>query len=195
MAFATLTRVLSPLLGYLAALGVYWFVVLTPLLIWHRHRLVGLIAFRWPSRWPLAQHVVLFTAVAVVGVLAVTTSPIPIWIVTLIVLAAITNGTLEEFFWRGVMLPANASFATALSVLALFVGWHIALLFAVGVTVTGGAAGLLGGAAIGGALWTWARLDTGKIGFCVASHVGLNLFAFSELCVRNLTTITDASTI
>ncbi|MEM9786734.1 MAG: CPBP family glutamic-type intramembrane protease [Pseudomonadota bacterium] len=179
------TRLMPPLQGYLFGLGIYWFCVLTPLIIWRggfgnvRYRLI------LPQPWLLALNAALILGVCIAAVVGLQTTPLPLFILTAVACAAVINGSLEEIFWRGKLLSDDAD-RTALSLqLILFVGWHVALLFAGGVVVTGGALGLLGGAAIGGLLWTWARVQTGSVGFNILCHVGLNLFAFTELATNN----------
>ncbi|MEJ8561489.1 CPBP family glutamic-type intramembrane protease [Yoonia sp. GPGPB17] len=124
--------------------------------------------------------------VAITALFALLAHPIPLWVGGVIALGALMNGTLEEVFWRGTVLLDDATPAQQIGQLGLFTGWHVALLFATGVVVTGGAAGVLGGAAIGGALWTLARVQTGSIGFGAICHVALNLVAFTELATHNL---------
>ena len=95
------------------------------------------------------------------------------------------NGTLEEVFWRGVVLKDNATQKEQIGQIALFTSWHIALLFASGIVVTGGALALLAGAAFAGTRWTFGRMQTGSLGFGILCLVGLNIFAFTELATKN----------
>ena len=180
--FAVLTRVMPPLAGYALALAGYWVLFLVPMLAW----------LSWPRvtwRWPTAPLVAL-QAVLLLGVgwAAIQAFPGGLTAATmaLVVLAALLNGTLEEAFWRGALLRGVETARVHVAAWALFVGWHLALLTQAGVEVTGGAAGLLGGAAFAGAIWSWARWQTGTIGFGVAGHIALNLLAFTELAAKNL---------
>ncbi len=184
VAFYVLTRTMTPIWGYFAALGVYW-VALIVLLVryWPDYR--PNLSWRLPALWIWVAQAVMLAGVAVAAALALSAQPAALAYLPLIAVIALTNGTLEELFWRGVLLPAPQARDAALA-LALFVGWHLALLAATGVHVTGGALGLLGGAFFGGLLWTMARLQTGTVGFGIVAHVLLNLFAFSELTVHNL---------
>lgn len=63
--------------------------------------------------------------------------------------------------------------------------WHVALLFAACVALTGGLLGLVGGALGPGALFLLMRLWSGTAGIAALTHVGVNLFAFTELAARN----------
>ena len=183
--FFAATRVLPPFWGYFLALGVYWGCVLTPLIAWRGGFRRGRLAFRWPSAWLVAANVVVIGGVAFAATRALQEHALPLWIIAVMGCCAILNGTLEELFWRGTVLTDHATRSEQATQLALFVGWHVALLFAGGVIVTGGAAGLLGGALIGGLLWTATRMQTGTAGFGAVAHVCLNLFAFTELAARN----------
>ncbi len=185
VAFYLLTRVLPHFWGYFAALAFYWFAILTPLIIWRggfgkiRRDLV------WPARIVATLSIIMILGVAGAAALRLVEMPLPLWITGVMILAACVNGTLEECFWRGTLLQDGATLAERSWQLLLFTGWHVALLFATGVVVTGGPALLLLGAAGGGLLWTISRMQTGSIGFGMASHIGLNVFAFIELAALN----------
>ncbi len=184
-AFYGFTRILPPFWGYFAALAFYWFAILVPLIMWRG----GFAKIRrdvlWPSQIVAALSIVMVIGVAIAAALRLAETPLPLWIAGVMVVAALTNGTLEEYFWRGTVLQDGASRAEQGGQLLLFTGWHLALLVATGVTVTGGPALLLLGAAGGGFLWTISRMQTGSIGFGVAAHIGLNVFAFIELAALN----------
>lgn len=184
--FFVTTRIMPPLLGYLIGLAFYWFLVLMPLLIWRGGLRADRLEVIWPAPWVIAINVALIFGVAIAAVFELRTNMLPLWILGTVALAALLNGTMEELFWRGTLLRDGATVKTQALQLALFASWHIALLFSDGIVVTGGAFGLLGGAAIGGALWTYTRMQTGSAGFGALSHVGLNLFAFAGLAAQNL---------
>lgn len=183
---ATLTGILPPLAGYATTLAVYWG-LLVALTLWRLDaaRLRALVSYRHPGPAVLALCIlpVLGTAAAALVALASEGFP-PAWLVLAAALWALMNGTIEEVFWRGALLPRPAGAAPWIA-LALFTGWHLSLLAARGVDVTGGALGLLGGAAILGAVFTVARLRSGGVTLGAATHIGVNLFAFTELAVRN----------
>ena len=183
--FYTTTRVMPPLIGYLVGLAMYWIVFLVPLIVWRGGfgRVVYTVTM---PRMPLVfLNAVMIIAVGVAAAIALQSNPLSPIIFAFIFVAALLNGTLEEVFWRGTILNDDAKKSELMTQLALFTAWHIALLFADGVTVTGGAFGLLGGAFIAGVLWTWTRMQTGSVGFGIIGHVGLNLVAFTELAAQN----------
>ncbi|MEJ6404844.1 CPBP family glutamic-type intramembrane protease [Yoonia sp. 2307UL14-13] len=186
LVFFTTTRLLPPLVGYLVGMTVYWFLVLTPLLIWRGGLRIDRLRIVWPARWLVMINVMLILGVAIAATFELRANTLSLWVPGIVTIAALLNGTLEELFWRGTLLHHDASGTDQALQLLLFVGWHIALLFSDGIVVTGGAFGLLGGAAIGGALWTYTRMLTGSAGFGALSHVGLNLFAFAGLAAQNL---------
>ncbi|MDX8351734.1 type II CAAX prenyl endopeptidase Rce1 family protein [Cognatiyoonia sp. IB215182] len=183
--FYLATRAMPPLAGYLFGLTVYWFVVLTPLILWRG----GFSAVRYDLVWPhpglVMLNVLPICGVAVAAFIGWHNHPLNAAVLGAVVASALINGTLEEVFWRGTLLRNAQQLGSYLLQIALFVSWHTALLFAGGVVVTGGALGLLGGALIGGILWTWARVQIGSIGFGILCHIGLNLFAFTELATNN----------
>jgi membrane protease YdiL (CAAX protease family) len=102
-----------------------------------------------------------------------------------IAVAAATNGFLEELFWRGALVP-NPTLPQAAGAVVLFAFWHVALLAAQGVSLPGGPATLLLGAAFLGSVWMAARLSSGTVGLSALSHAGVNLFAFIILAAENL---------
>lgn len=179
------TRYFPPFWGYGAGLAVYWFAVLLPLILWRGGHRRARFSVTLPSRWCLIANLLPIFGVAVTAAFAVATTSPPLWLLSVVLGAALINGTLEETFWRGTVLLDHASKADMALHLILFTGWHFALLFAAGITVTGGSIVLLAGAAGLGALWTWARVTTGSIGFVILCHVGLNIFAFTELAIKN----------
>lgn len=186
LVFYSATRLLPPFWGYFAALAVYWGCVLVPLIAWRGGFRREKLQLKWPAGWLVIVNAFAILAVAVAAILALLENALPLWIITVMAACAALNGTLEELFWRGTVLQDDATRSDQAVQIALFTGWHIALLFATGVVITGGAAGLLGGALIGGLLWTASRMQTGTVGFGVVAHVGLNLFAFTELAAHNV---------
>lgn len=180
-----LTIIWPPLYGYAATLALYWLAVLAPLIWWQRGQQVIRLAIIWPGILPGVAMITMILGVAIAAGLAMIATPAPIWILLAVTSAAILNGALEEVFWRGTVQLDGANWPALAAVAILFAGWHIALLFANGITLTGGPLALLGGAFFAGALWTVARARTGSIGFCIVTHVALNLFAFTELAVQN----------
>ncbi len=186
LAFWGLTRVMVPIFGYGLALAVYW-AVLIGLMIWQRQRIVWPARPFWPSKPVVAIQIVMIIGVTGASALAIGEGlALPFWAIIAVIVFALCNGTLEEMFWRGTAMGKSATKRDAVLVLAAFTLWHVALLFATGVVVTGGAAGMLGGAFAGGAVWSIARMQTGNPAFAIVGHVLFNLAAFTELALRNV---------
>lgn len=184
-AFWALTRALPPLAGYGAGLCLYWLLIGAAVL-----RSTGaaeraaLLAFRPPGRLLGLLGFVPVVALAWIAMGALQETVLPAGIFLLIAAAALTNGTLEELFWRGAILPRPDREGVAVAV-GLFTVWHVALLFAAGIDLTGGPVALLLGALVLGTIFMAMRLRTGTVGAAMASHVGVNLFAFTDLVARN----------
>jgi hypothetical protein len=179
---------MAPIHGYMIGLAVYWLAVLLPLCL-IKLGPAGMIAAlrpRWPG-WPglglLALPVVALAAkVLPDGSFAALPGALVLWVVV----GALVNGTLEEAFWRGALLEAAPSRPALIASLGLFTAWHLALLAARQVELTGGAPALLGGAAALGAIWLYGRAVSGTAGAGALGHVGVNLFAFADLAALNL---------
>ncbi len=180
------TRLLPSFWGYFAALAVYWGCILIPLIAWRGGFRRKRLQLKWPARWLVIVNVLVILAAAVAAILALLENALPLWIIAVMATCAVLNGTLEELFWRGTVLQDGATRSDQAIQLFLFTGWHIALLFAADVAITGGATALLGGALLGGILWTASKVQTGTVGFGVLAHIGLNLFAFTELAANNV---------
>ncbi len=188
--FHLLTGVMAPLAGHAAALAVYW-IVLGALILWAgdpqaQGRLLRpelLRHVRPPRALALAAFVPV-VAVAWGAMDALGGSAMPGAALFAVAVFALVNGTLEELFWRGALLPAPDREGVVVA-WALFTLWHLAPLAARGITVTGGPAGLLLGAGVMGAVWMALRLRTGALGAGIAAHVALDLFAFADLAARN----------
>ena len=110
--------------------------------------------------------------------------PLPFHILLVAGLGAILGATLEELFWRGVLLPRPTPGAAALA-LGLYTLFHLAWLGAWGLeTGTGPVVPVLAALALGG-VWTAARLVTGTVGASVLSHAAFSLFIFAGIAARN----------
>jgi len=184
-AFWALTQVLPPLAGYGLGLCLYWLLIgLLTLRSTTREERATLSRFVRPGRLLSLLSFLPVVALAGVALGTLQTVTLPAIMFLVIALAALTNGTLEEMFWRVAILPRpdREGIVTAW---ALFVGWHVALIFAQGVHVTGGPLALLAGAGLLGILFMALRLRTGTAGAGIACHVGINLFAFTDLVGRN----------
>ena len=184
--FYVLTRVLPPLAGYALGNILYWLGLLTLLL--SRHDPATLRAWlrpRWPGPVIFGLLVLPVAILLIATTLALREAPVAPLILLGLALGALCNGTLEELFWRRAILPRPDRTAVILA-WALFTGWHLALLTAAGVTITGGPLTLMVGAAILGAVWIASRLQTGTVGAGALSHICVNFLAYSELAARNL---------
>lgn len=105
----------------------------------------------------------------------------------LLLFMAVLNGSIEEFYWRGLYLleyRGNALIGFFLSSL-LFGAWHFSVWFARGMLYKDGMLALVGGAYVMGLLWTWVARSQGNIRAVLPAHVLVNLFAFTGLFVDN----------
>lgn len=184
LVFDGLTRMMHPLAGYASGLAAYW-LVLVAILIWRG----GFLAARLrvivpPPLWAWPNYLMI-AGVWVAAIGALMTHTVPFWVPGLVALVALCNGTLEELFWRGAVQRTDRLHAY-LGTTTLFTLWHLALLGANDIALTGGPLAMLAGAAFGGALWGMARRLTGTAGFGAVCHIALNAGAFTELAARNL---------
>lgn len=182
--FYSLTRSLEPLIGYALGLGCYW--LFLAVLIWRytteQQRSIWLVV-ESPGRWLTFLCILPVFVTGIVGMASL--DLVPPGLLLPIAFAAILNATLEETFWRGAIIPRPDDRTAAIAVI-LFAGWHVALLAAGGIVLTGGPAVLLVGAAILGSIWMAARRRTGTLGAGILSHAAVNLFAFITLVAANL---------
>lgn len=105
----------------------------------------------------------------------------------LLVIVAVLNGSIEELYWRGLYLleyPNNTRIGFVLASF-LFGAWHISLWFAKGVVYKDGFLALVGGAYMLGLIWTWVARSSRNLRTVIASHILVNLFAFTALFVNN----------
>ncbi len=182
--FNILTSMLEPLWGYALGLCAYWlFLGLTILRATTPADRAHLLTARPAGGLITTLCVLPVLVLGFAGMRAL--GGLPSILLVGIVVAAIVNGFLEELFWRGALVPDPSPPQAAVAVL-LFTGWHVALLFARDITVTGGPATLLLGAAFLGTVWMAARLYTGTVGLSALSHAAVNLFAFILLAAANL---------
>lgn len=182
-------RGLAPVAGPLAAWGtglvLYWTGLLAALLAWGNvARLRELLRPASPGRllWVLlALPPILIGAAAMLRLGDVI---LPLHVVAAVAIAAAANGTLEELYWRGAMVP-EAEPRPLAAALALFALFHLAWAGAVGLALPGGLAGLMAGALALGGLWTAARLLTGTLGAAILSHALTSLGAFLLVVTGN----------
>ena len=94
-----------------------------------------------------------------------------------VILAALLNGTLEEAFWRGALIPRPGPWAQ-IGACLLFLVWHLAP----AALLSGqGAVRLLLGAALVAPFMMAARLGSGTAGAGALAHALMNLLAFSAM--------------
>ena len=100
---------------------------------------------------------------------------------------AIINGTVEEIYWRGLYLKScqeNPYIILVVSPL-LFALMHFSFLAVSGINYPGGGLALVGGAFLMGLLWSYVSFKLNTIRYCIASHIFVNVFAFTGLFVKN----------
>ena len=105
----------------------------------------------------------------------------------LLIFMAVLNGSIEEFYWRGLYLLEyrdNARIGFFLSTL-LFGAWHFSVWSSRGVVYKDGIIALIGGAYVMGLLWAWVARSQGNIRAVLFAHILVNLFAFTSLFVDN----------
>lgn len=185
LAFWGLTRLLPPLAGYGLGFLLYWLAIgLVVLRLVPPEERARLTTWRAPGRLLAACGLVPVVVLAWIALGTLEDTAMPAAMLFVIALAALVNGTLEELFWRGALLPRPDAEGALVS-LGLFTAWHAAPALALGIGLTGGAPALILGALALGAVWTAMRLRTGTLGAAIASHVGVNIFAATDLVARN----------
>lgn len=184
LVFHFATTALQPLAGYVLGLCIYWtFLAVTLLVTTTQADRARLLTARSAGLLITLLCILPVLFLGAAGMAAL--HRVPALLLAGIAIAAIVNGFLEELFWRGALVPDPSPPEAAVAVL-LFTLWHMALLAAQGINLTGGPATLLLGAAFLGTIWMAARLHTGSVGLSALSHAGVNLFAFIILSADNL---------
>ena len=127
----------------------------------------------------------------VVGVAGVATSkaggPITLFGLGCVLCFAVVNGITEELFWRRTFTRRFPDQPTVgfWFPLVVFTIWHATLLQIPDLQLEGGAATLMGGAAVMGAIWAacyWCNRNAFVI---CGAHVSVNLFAFYMMACDN----------
>ncbi len=108
-------------------------------------------------------------------------------VLTIALLFALINGTLEEMFWRGVFNKVfnNKIFLAYIYPTIFFGIWHIALYYAKGIEYQGGFASLVGGSFFMGLLWGLVAYKTKSIKVITVAHIITNFFAFTGMIFEN----------
>ncbi|MFG6079239.1 CPBP family glutamic-type intramembrane protease [Paracoccus litorisediminis] len=170
---------MRPLTACLVGLCAYWLLLLAAL-FWRRDWSLHL---RWPG-WRAALPLTALTASAAIfgGPAIPQLSP---HVLVTVLIAACINGTLEEAFWRGALVP-RANWQAALPAVGLFTLWHLAPAAAMAaLDAKGGAPGLLIAAALLGICAMATRLASGSAGFAALCHVAINICTFAVLAATN----------
>lgn len=176
-----LTRIIGPLAGYMMAMVLYWLALWVALFFFiNRTALAPLWRVGTVDLLSLGLVAVPAALIGVTGLITFFTGNAPLWTLALVVVFAVINGTLEEVFWRGAILPRPSRWAT-LGAVGLFGTYHLAYLAAAGIGLTGGALLFLIAAAAIGGLWMIARLRTGGLFLPILGHIGVNLGTFGDL--------------
>jgi hypothetical protein len=176
--------------GYLLVLGFSWLAFCVPAIALHAlpgndGRLFS-EKLAWRDWWILP--LLLAQASLVAGLYfvphTVLLSTNGMWLALLV---AAVNAPLEELAWRGGFLGAFRDRPRLGFWLgwALFTAWHVPLTLSVGITFAGGAAALIGGAALLALLWSWIAWRTGSVFYVGLAHFVSSFFAFWVLFDRN----------
>lgn len=177
--FARLSQMpgLRPLTGYLLGLLVYWALLALALRRWGGWSL----RLRAPSA-PVLLALLGLVLVAGLWRGAGLTQLSP-HVLAAVIAAAVVNGTLEEAFWRGALIPAPDGRAQVIAA-GLFVLWHLAPMAGLRLSGQDGVM-LIAGAALIAPFMMAARLSSGTAGMGALCHAALNLFVFAGLAARN----------
>lgn len=174
------TELLGPLWGYLAVFALYWLCFCLPvaLLFGHGSRTVAIGLSKDSPSWVPVTAFALPLIIAIAGGLLALDN-IPTLLLVLALLMAAINGPLEELAWRrSFRANSNGRLGFEILGLVLFASWHVPLLQSHGVNFAGGAIGLVGGAALLGAIWTFMVRQTNAIGWAIVCHTLVNAAAF-----------------
>jgi membrane protease YdiL (CAAX protease family) len=169
----------DPLMGYLSVLIIYWFGFCLPVAIVFGRggRLVGCSVQGGP-RWVPALALGLPILIALAAGTFVLDQP-QTSLITIAIGVALINGPFEELAWRRTFrMHSGGALSFELLGLLLFAGWHVPLLLAHGVSFDHGALGLVGGAAMLGAVWLLITRKTNSVGWPMISHALVNMAAF-----------------
>ncbi|WIY52751.1 CPBP family intramembrane metalloprotease [Devosia sp. YIM 151766] len=176
--------------GYLFSLTFYWLFFCLPVI--GLHALPGNDGRLFSEKLPWRDWWLIPLLLAQIGLIAIVAFAPNTAILTnggmwLAILIATINGPLEEMAWRGGFLATFRAWPRLGLWLgwALFSLWHVPLALSHGVVFDGGAAALIGGAALLGLLWSWIAWRTGSVFYVSIAHTLTNLFTFWVLFDRN----------
>ena len=180
------TTASSPLAGYVGVLATYWICFCVP---------IALVYGRGPARVAVSLDAgkawIPATALAL-PVFVLFAAGLENWlgaephILALALLCALINGPLEEFAWRRPFRAnSDGRLEYELLGLCLFTLWHVPLYFSKGVSFDYGAAGLIGGALVLGAVWALMTRASDSIGWPIVCHTLTNVAAFLPFFASN----------
>ncbi|RDV13744.1 CPBP family intramembrane metalloprotease [Pontibacter diazotrophicus] len=187
--FFFLPQLLGKTAGYLASFCIYWIYCLLHGLQLKRGNLAKLYA--WP---PLnMQNVLLLFLCFVPAVGAFFAAFLKSYnqlnstLFFILAAAALVNGFIEEFYWRGAFISRYKKHIGLAFVFpaVLFGLWHISVYAAYGITYQGGFLPLVGGAFFMGCLWGYTAYKQQRVLAPTLAHILTNFFAFSGLLVDN----------
>ncbi|MFD2514857.1 CPBP family intramembrane glutamic endopeptidase [Pontibacter locisalis] len=188
-AFYFLPQLLDKTAGYLTAFAIYWVFCLL-----HGLRLKsGAMAklYTWPEMGKQNLLLVLLCFMPVMGAFSaaflVAYPYLDLSIYFILAAAALVNGFIEEFYWRGAFISRYKQnfFFAFLVPTALFGFWHISVYAAYGIAYQGGFWPLVGGAFFMGIIWGYTAFKQQRVLVPTIAHILANFFAFSNLIAEN----------
>lgn len=180
--------------GYITGFCIYWFIFCLPVSVYCSGGLSRLREiYRQKSNITTAKRKIYYLLALIPCIatfFAVFKDAAPLagfQVMSIALVFAIINGTLEEMFWRGIFNKLfNENLFSAYFYPSLFFGsWHIALYFANGIVYQGGFPSLVGGSLFMGLLWGLAAFKTKSVKIVTAAHILTNFFAFTGLIYQN----------
>ncbi|MBF8962561.1 CPBP family intramembrane metalloprotease [Pontibacter sp. FD36] len=188
-AFYFLPQLLGKTAGYLASFVLYWSWCIVHGLVLKKGDVVK--RYSWP---PHTSTNILWAVLCFLPVIGAFTAAFLVAypflspeLYLMLALAALTNGFVEEFYWRGAYTSRygqNKLYAFVLPTL-LFGLWHISVYAAYGISYQGGFLPLVGGAFFMGLIWGYTAFRQQRILIPTLAHILTNFFAFSNLIVEN----------
>lgn len=187
--FYFLPQMLGKTAGYLASFTIYWLYCLL-----HGQQLkVGSMAslYKWPSLKGIDIVLILLCFMPVIGAFSaaflLAFPYLSLELYLLLVVAALVNGFVEEYYWRGAFVSRyKKQFRYAFLIPAILFGlWHISVYAAYGIEYQGGFMPLVGGAFFMGLIWGYTAYRQQRILVPTIAHMLTNFFAFSNLIVEN----------
>ena len=188
-AFYFLPQFLGKTAGYLASFVVYWLYCLVHGMRLKRGSMTDF--YSWPVMQKQNLLLVLLCFIPVLGAFSasflVAYDQLNLSLYFILAAAALVNGFVEEFYWRGAFISRYKNdFRYAFLIPAILFGlWHISVYAAYGIVYQGGFWPLVGGAFFMGLIWGYTAYRQQKILVPTIAHILANFFAFSNLLVEN----------